>query len=526
MGRSRSAAAPGRAKSAGPGKKTRNARSKTTGRHDVVQVVHASLAAAAAKGRVATPLCLSQVDAASAPAAVKVAAVKPEAVKPEAVKPEAVKPEAVKPEAVKPEAVKPEAVKPEAVKAEGPSTLRSVRPAAPVAEVAPVEVAPARVPTVRPAGPSTRLATIPMAPLPPQRLPTVPMAPLAPPVVTAEDDETPRSIPAVVLSDDDEPAPSSQPDPQSFLPLPRSRARRLLRRTPHLAHHVATRKRFWVTLVAAALVGLIIRERGDVVRLLSRIPMPKSFAGAPAKPAPQPAPAPVVEPPACPPEMALVVRDEIRVCVDKWEASLVEVVAGEDVPWSPYVAIDGLVSTPATPNASGRTFKAVSKAGVVPQGYIDRDTAQVACETAGKRLCQAAEWMAACEGPRRTTYPYGNDPDEKACNTHGRSPLGELFGATFKDHLYDNKVMNDPSLNALEGTVAKTGAFDKCTNGFGVYDMVGNLHEWTAEKKGVFHGGYYQDATLNGPGCRYATSAHFSSYHDYSTGFRCCKDAE
>lgn len=358
-------------------------------------------------------------------------------------------------------------------------------------------------------------------PLPPVTLTTARRASWVPPVLPVaeptpsltEEDETPRSIPAVVVSCDDEPA------PESVSPV------QLVARPPALTHHFATRARIVLTLAAAAVVGMFVHDRGEVMRMVSRLSFAKpslaaaNVAGALTAKKAEPKPAPVVEPPACPPEMALVTRDEIRVCVDKWEASLVEVIAGEDVPWSPYVAIDGLAS-------SGRTMKAVSKPGVVPQGYIDRDAAAVACEVAGKRLCAASEWTAACEGPRRTTYPYGNDANEKACNTHGRSPLGELFGASFKDHLYDNKVMNDPSLNALEGTVAKTGAFDQCTNGFGVYDMVGNLHEWTAEKKGVFHGGYYQDATQNGPGCRYATSAHFSSYHDYSTGFRCCKDAE
>jgi hypothetical protein len=38
-------------------------------------------------------------------------------------------------------------------------------------------------------------------------------------------------------------------------------------------------------------------------------------------------------------------------------------------------------------------------------------------------------------------------------------------------------------------------------------------------------GGFFVDAKLNGPGCTYRTTAHAKTYHDYSTGFRCCKDA-
>jgi hypothetical protein len=84
--------------------------------------------------------------------------------------------------------------------------------------------------------------------------------------------------------------------------------------------------------------------------------------------------------------------------------------------------------------------------------------------------------------------------------------------------------MNDPRLNQLEGTVAPTGAHQGCTNGYGIFDMVGNLHEWTSDPNGTFLGGYYLDTRKNGDGCTYRTVVHEFSYHDYSTGFRCCAD--
>ena len=55
-------------------------------------------------------------------------------------------------------------------------------------------------------------------------------------------------------------------------------------------------------------------------------------------------------------------------------------------------------------------------------------------------------------------------------------------------------------------TLAKTGAHEGCTNGYGVDDMVGNVHEWTDD--GSFRGGYYLDTKLNGEGCDYRTTAH------------------
>jgi formylglycine-generating enzyme required for sulfatase activity len=89
--------------------------------------------------------------------------------------------------------------------------------------------------------------------------------------------------------------------------------------------------------------------------------------------------------------------------------------------------------------------------------------------------------------------------------------------------------LNDPGLGQVEGALARTGSHAECVNGFGVFDMVGNLHEWVATDPaaahGTFAGGYYLDTTLNGDGCNYRTVAHAHDYHDYSTGFRCCQGA-
>ena len=58
----------------------------------------------------------------------------------------------------------------------------------------------------------------------------------------------------------------------------------------------------------------------------------------------------------------------------------------------------------------------------------------------------------------------------------------------------------------------------------GAFDMMGNLHEWTANPTGIFRGGFYVDTVRNGPGCLYRTTAHTTGHWDYSTGFRCCAD--
>jgi hypothetical protein len=194
-------------------------------------------------------------------------------------------------------------------------------------------------------------------------------------------------------------------------------------------------------------------------------------------------------------------------CVDKWEGALVEV--REDGTEAPYSAHEA-------PN--GHHVRAVSRPGITPQAHISMNEAQRACKASGKRLCHAAEWKSACKGPERTRYPYGASRMDNVCvDTNRTSPMAVLYNGE-----HTARTMNDPTANQLANTVEPTGAATACTNDFGVYDMVGNVHEWADD--GAFHGGYYLDTKINGEGCEYTTTAHAKSYYDYSTGFRCCAD--
>ena len=82
----------------------------------------------------------------------------------------------------------------------------------------------------------------------------------------------------------------------------------------------------------------------------------------------------------------------------------------------------------------------------------------IACETAGKRLCSDDEWVTACKGKQPTTYPYGKEHKAKRCNDDGISSLHRVFGKLPSQELYGYDSMNDPRLNKLSRTVAKTGA--------------------------------------------------------------------
>ncbi len=83
-------------------------------------------------------------------------------------------------------------------------------------------------------------------------------------------------------------------------------------------------------------------------------------------------------------------------------------------------------------------------------------------------------------------------------------------------------------IDQYEGSILEvldlTGANAGCVGADGVFDLMGNLHEWTADPNGTFRGGFYVDTSINGNGCLYATTAHPVTHWDYSTGFRCCAD--
>jgi hypothetical protein len=222
----------------------------------------------------------------------------------------------------------------------------------------------------------------------------------------------------------------------------------------------------------------------------------------------------------CPAEMALV---DGRVCVDRWEASLVErLTTGSgsyERPWSPFLPVDG----------REHRVRAVSRPGVIPQAYISGKQAALACSASGKRLCAPDEWERACRGPDDTQFPYGQERRAGACNddvrpVHPVAEVGRMLGLA-RGRLWKDG-MNESIINQLPDTLLPTGQRSACTNGYGVYDMVGNVHEWVDDPAGTFRGGYYMDTTKNGAGCSYRTTAHDFTYHDYSTGFRCCMDPE
>jgi formylglycine-generating enzyme len=274
---------------------------------------------------------------------------------------------------------------------------------------------------------------------------------------------------------------------------------------------ISRRRRFWI-------LGATGSACAAVLVMCAR----PATLPPPALP-PPPAPHEPLLPP-CPADMAEVPGDSGSFCIDRYEAALVRRNGRKTTPWPSNEPVDG----------SEAEVVAVSHADQKPQGYISGTQAALACQHAGKRLCDASEWKTACRGPEHTRYPYGDERQAGVCNDRFGKPTGHPVTRLFEQtklrgdnpgKMWTPAFMNDPRLHELSDTVSPTGAFSRCTNGYGAFDMVGNLHEWVADSKGTFMGGFFMDTRLNGEGCDYRTTAHDFGYHDYSTGFRCCADA-
>jgi sulfatase modifying factor 1 len=148
---------------------------------------------------------------------------------------------------------------------------------------------------------------------------------------------------------------------------------------------------------------------------------------------------------------------------------------------------------------------AVSAAGVLPWERVTWYEADRACGLAGKRLCRAREWIAACGGPLRYDYPYGSEYQDGACNTPS---------------------VITPRTPRLE----PTGSYPACEGGFsGLFDMQGNVSEWSAERTFAEDAG--ERAGFVGQGyIRHSASERCDEQSfDYNTdspvpgiGFRCC----
>jgi serine/threonine protein kinase len=141
-------------------------------------------------------------------------------------------------------------------------------------------------------------------------------------------------------------------------------------------------------------------------------------------------------------------------------------------------------------------FEYPNDKGGAPSRSVSWYRAQSLCEEKGKRLCTEAEWERACKGPLNQRFPGGSTLASGTCRLGGGAP----------------------------GVV---GTQDGCKSGFGVFDLSGNVAEWTASRWSgevpdrVIKGGSADQAVYTG---RCASRVNeLAANVSGSVGFRCCR---
>jgi len=152
--------------------------------------------------------------------------------------------------------------------------------------------------------------------------------------------------------------------------------------------------------------------------------------------------------------------------------------------------------------------------GELPLSDVSFIEAQTKCRSLGKRLCTLREWLKACQGPEVPDYCYGNEYRRDCCNE------------------FKAEEGSDQAQPVLE----RSGSRECCRSGYGVYDMTGNLWEWTSQRTVTRYSGYwFWRRRVQLGGCYGIKGENFASYVtngnsvDFSCGtfgFRCCMDAD
>ena len=143
-------------------------------------------------------------------------------------------------------------------------------------------------------------------------------------------------------------------------------------------------------------------------------------------------------------------------------------------------------------------FEWPNRKGAIPLSFISIYNAMDSCRAVSKHLCTSDEWTLACTGPHAWKYPYGNSYEPHAC--------------------VSQDTCSRPS-----------GSKPECRGYFDVFDMAGNLAEWTntrSSRNPQFYnvnGGFWE----SGPhtGCFDTHYSYFPQNRHNPVGFRCCKEA-
>jgi sulfatase modifying factor 1 len=188
-------------------------------------------------------------------------------------------------------------------------------------------------------------------------------------------------------------------------------------------------------------------------------------------------------------------------------------------------------------------FEAPNQEGALPLVMYNLYEGQDWCEARGKRLCYDDEWTSACAGSQNLAYPYGNQHKPGQCNdeetwrVYSQSDLNQWPSSVSSIEIdsYEALIVAASANNSIAADEIESlyqaeasGSNPECGGEYGVFDLVGNIEEWTARRDGGdggeftgnLKGRYWAESRT----CQGSVTNHGNGFRFYEIGFRCCSD--